>query len=52
MEAAKDALAKYERNRPREHDAATMITYHVRMCANPEDRDRWLEGYRKIGLAV
>ena len=51
-EAAKDALAKYERNRPREHDAATMIKYHVRMCAKPEDRDRWLEGYRKIGFDV
>jgi TolB-like protein/class 3 adenylate cyclase len=51
-EAAKDALAKYERTRPREHDAATMIKYHVRMCAKPEDRDRWLEGYRKIGFDV
>lgn len=52
MEAAKDALAKYERNRPREHDVATMIKYQLRMCAKPEDRDRWLEGYRKIGLDV
>jgi hypothetical protein len=51
-EAAKDALAKYERTRPREHDAATMIKYHVRMCAKPDDRDRWLEGYRKIGFDV
>ena len=51
MEAANDALAKYERNRPREYDAATMIKYHVRMCARLEDRDRWLEGYRKVGLA-
>jgi TolB-like protein/class 3 adenylate cyclase/tetratricopeptide (TPR) repeat protein len=51
-EAAKDALTKYERTRPREHDAATMIKYHVRMCAKLEDRDRWLEGYRKIGFDV
>jgi hypothetical protein len=29
-----------------------MIKYHVRMCAKPEDRDRWLEGYRKIGFDV
>jgi TolB-like protein/class 3 adenylate cyclase len=52
MQAAKDALAKYERNRPREHDAATMIRHQVGMCAKLEDRDRWLEGYRKIGFDV
>jgi adenylate cyclase len=45
-------VAKYERNRPQGHDAATMIKHQVRMCAKPEDRDRWLEGYRKIGLDV
>jgi adenylate cyclase len=52
MEAAKDALAKYERDRPREHDAATMARYQIRMCARSEDRARWSEGYRKIGLEV
>jgi ribosome modulation factor len=52
MEAAKDALAKYERTHPQGHDAATMVRHQLRMCAKPEDRDRWLEGYRKIGLDV
>jgi hypothetical protein len=27
-----------------------MITYQVRMCWRQEDKDHWLDGYRKAGL--
>jgi adenylate cyclase len=52
IEKAKMAVEEYEQTRPAGHDAATMIKNHVRMCARQEDRDRWLEGYRKAGLPV
>jgi len=49
---AKAAVEEYERTRPSGHDATTMIKYQVQMCVRPEDREHWLEGYRKAGLAV
>jgi adenylate cyclase len=52
IEKAKLAVEEYEQTRPAGHDAATFIQVHVRMCARQEDRDRWLEGYRKAGLPV
>jgi len=33
-------------------DPKVMMTYCIRMCARQEDRDRWLEGFRKAGLDV
>jgi TolB-like protein/Tfp pilus assembly protein PilF len=52
IEKAKLAVEEYEQTRPAGHDAATFIKAHMRMCARQEDRDRWLEGYRKAGLPV
>jgi adenylate cyclase len=33
-------------------DATKMIASHLQMCARPEDRDHWIDGYRKAGLPV
>ena len=33
-------------------DPKVMVKYITRMCARREDRDRWLEGFRKAGLDV
>ncbi len=52
LDEAKASVLKYQDNRPAEHDAATMIKYQVRMCARLEDRDHWLEGYRKAGIDI
>ena len=52
LDEAKASVLKYQNNRPAEHDAATMIKYQVRMCARLEDRDHWLEGYRKAGIDI
>ena len=51
-EQARGAIKDYERLRPAGHDAVAMINYQVRMCWRQEDRDHWLEGYRKAGLPV
>jgi adenylate cyclase len=52
MQKAKIAVANYERLRPAGHDFKTMIKYQMRMCWRQEDRDHWLEGYRKAGIEV
>jgi TolB-like protein/Tfp pilus assembly protein PilF len=52
FEKAKAAVEEYERTRPTGHDPGTMIKYQMRMFARQEDRDHWLEGYRKAGLSV
>ncbi len=52
IERAQAAVEEYERTRPAGHDAATIIKYQMRMFARQEDRDKWLEGYRKAGVAV
>ena len=52
LEEAAAAVDQYERTRPPEHDATTMIKFHVRMCTREKDRDLWLEGYRKAGFEV
>jgi adenylate cyclase len=33
-------------------DAARMITPHLQMCLRSEDREHWIDGYRKAGLPV
>jgi adenylate cyclase len=52
MDAARAALAEYKRRSPESYDPAEQIAAHMRMCARQEDRDHWLEGYRKAGLEV
>jgi len=51
LEQAKTAIEEFQRTHPPEY-ATTMIRYQNRMCARQEDRDHWLEGYRKAGLPV
>jgi hypothetical protein len=52
QEQARDAVKDYERLRPAGHDAVAMINYQMRMCWRQEDRDHWLDGYRKAGIQV
>ncbi|MGH6933252.1 MAG: tetratricopeptide repeat protein [Dongiaceae bacterium] len=52
QEQARGAIKDYEHLRPAGHDAVAMINGQVRMCWRQEDRDHWLEGYRKAGLPV
>jgi hypothetical protein len=50
MEEACAAAAGFERLRPEGYDFAEVARVHGHMCLRPEDRDHWLEGYRKAGL--
>jgi adenylate cyclase len=49
---AKAALIEFERSTAPKPDPQTMVKFHIRMMARQEDRDRWLEGYRKAGLTA
>ena len=51
VDEAKAAIQKYEQLRPEGHDPRAMIYYQMQMCWQQQDRDHWLEGYRKAGLA-
>jgi len=51
MDDARAVIEQFERTRP-SRDAVEVAYAHVRMCAQPEDRDHWLEGYRKAGIEV
>ena len=52
MEDARAAVAQFERIRPDGYDFSGVAHVTAQMCARPEDRDHWLEGYRKAGLPV
>ncbi len=52
MEDACAAVAQFERLRPDGYDVSGVARVLGQMCARPEDREHWLEGYRKAGLPV
>lgn len=52
MEEADEAMQQFEKNRPDGWNMAEVIRAHAKMCAKPEDAERWIEGYRKAGLDV
>ena len=52
MDEAAAALEKFNNSQLPKPDPKIMIKFQLRMCARQEDRDRWLEGYRKAGLDV
>ena len=49
MEEAKEAVAAFASQSGPKPDPKTMVSSQMRMIAHQEDRDRWLEGYRKAG---
>ncbi|RWO08090.1 MAG: hypothetical protein EOS07_17095 [Mesorhizobium sp.] len=52
IEESKAAVAAFHRSPAPKPDPKTMIASQMRMIAHQEDRERWLEGYRKAGLPV
>ena len=51
-EDARSAYDLFLRTRPEGYDITKSVAAHLRMMALQEDRDHWLEGYRKAGLEV
>ena len=52
MDEAGEAVQQFEKNRPEGWNMEEVIGVHVRMCAKPEDGERWLEGFRKAGINI
>lgn len=50
MDEARDAVQRFEKNRPEGWNMEEVIQAHARMCAKPEDGERWVEGFRKAGV--
>ncbi len=52
MAEAAAAVETYMTERPSIHDRKLRTAAHLRMCKRQEDREHWLEGYRKAGFDV
>jgi adenylate cyclase len=52
VKQARSAVEKFESMRRQEFDIVAFTRIHVAMCRYPEDREHWLEGYRKAGFRV
>ena len=50
MAEAGAEVRHFESKRPAHWDKAEIAHAYGRMCANPKDGERWLEGFRKAGL--
>jgi adenylate cyclase len=52
MDEAREAVQQFEMIRPEGWNMEEVIHVHVKMCAKPEDGERWLEGFRKAGINI
>ena len=52
MDEAREAVQQFEMNRPEGWNMEEVIHAQARMCAKPEDGERWVEGYRKAGVEI
>jgi hypothetical protein len=52
MDESRTAMAQLEQIRPKGFNPIQVVHAHVQICARQEDRDHWLEGYRKAGIEV
>ncbi len=52
LDDARTAMAQHEQTRPDGFNPVQVAHAHARICARKEDREHWLEGYRKAGLEV
>lgn len=50
-EEAQAAYRTYQEKRPEGYDEAVAHAAHMKMCRRQEDRDHWVEGFRKAGIA-
>ena len=52
MDEARDSVQQFENIRPEGWNMEEVIRTHARMCAIPEDGERWIEGFRKAGIGI
>ncbi|HET9359697.1 MAG TPA: tetratricopeptide repeat protein, partial [Vicinamibacterales bacterium] len=51
-EEARAAVREYDRMKPKGHDLQTLIKNWMHMCSRTEDREHWLDGFRKAGINI
>lgn len=52
IEEAKSEFQKFDRLRPKTWNTVEIARSYQRMCALPEDGERWIEGFQKAGLVI
>ncbi len=52
IEEARETVLQFEKTWPEGQDERSVMLGYARMCARPEDGERWLEGFRKAGLDI
>jgi TolB-like protein len=52
MDEAQAMRRKFESNLPEGYDVNSLLTVLIGMCTRQEDRDNWIEGFRKAGFEV
>ena len=52
IEEAHQAIQQLEQDRPEDWNVKNVMSAYARMCAKPEDGERWLDGFRKAGLDI
>lgn len=50
MNDLREAITKFESIKPKGFEPSRAIDAHIRMCASSEDKNNWIEGYRKAGF--
>ncbi len=50
LDELRTCVREFTKSRPESFDLAAFIRAQMAMCRRPEDREHWLEGYRKAGL--
>ena len=52
QEKSRQAVADFEARKPRGYDVAVLAQVLHDTCRKPEDKEHWLEGFRKAGFDV
>ena len=51
-EEAREAVRHFESIRPEGWNMVDYAHAHIKLCARPEDAEKWFDGFRKAGLEV
>jgi adenylate cyclase len=51
-EEAREAVRHFESIRPEGWNVVDYAHAHIKLCARPEDAEKWFDGFRKAGLKV
>jgi adenylate cyclase len=52
LEEAQESVEKFHQLDRKGRDPSQFVRAHMRLVARPEDQEKWLDGYRKAGIAL